>query len=102
MTDKVDRILRLFEADGACITVDPDDEPMIRGAVEHYLAEGEDALLDLTLIGGALWTTHASHIAAWTLSTRAEREREADLLHEIDPPCHDSYDDEDNEPWRGR
>jgi len=77
---KLEKVLRVLVDTGSYVCVDPMDELLLRGAVRSFLAGLGDQLINLTLLGGALWTVPASRIGSWVLSTPEERKREAEAL----------------------
>lgn len=79
MSEMPDTYLVLWEAGGSRLTVDAGDIHRIDAAVTAYLDTNRDSLLHLTTAAGEQYTTRASLITAWHLTTHQGRRRVAEL-----------------------
>lgn len=70
--------LRVYDATGITDVL-PEHESSIDAAVGHWLDTSRDTLLRLTMLDGSEFTTKASGIAGWFLSTPEGRLRSLEL-----------------------
>lgn len=67
------------------LSVQPEHEPSIDGAVSHWLDTQRDCLVRMTTVSGDEYVTRASLITSWAISTPEGRRRHTEMeKHSMD------------------